>query len=103
MIIIYLLEITDIEMSAKRVSVPPTRFLSWQEGEKHPPMSIRKQKEKEKKNKVEMKEYQKEYRKKKKEEKEIMEIEDSEERKCGKDRQKEASKKLKAKVNKKKK
>ena len=52
-------------MSANRNRKEPERFSPWQEGEKHAPMALRKDKQK-----LQQKAYQKQYREKKTNEKE---------------------------------
>ena len=52
----------------------PDRYVSWEEGEKHAPMAIRKQKKKQEEMNQKQKEYQKLYREKKKNEKKTMPI-----------------------------
>ena len=59
-------------MSGKRVRKTPDRYISWEKGEKHAPMAIRKQKKKQEEVKQKQKEYQKLYREQKKYEKKTM-------------------------------
>ena len=62
-------------MSQKRSRKAPERFVSWQEGDKHAPMALRKDIQKEKVEKLKQKAYQKEYREKKKLEKQAETVE----------------------------
>ena len=58
----YICIISDTMSSEKRIRKPPLKFQSWEEGDKHPPMAIRKQLKKESKKQEKVKAYQKVYR-----------------------------------------